>query len=62
MHSNGPRQTHGFGSRAAAALGVVAALAIAASLVRATLTLHEHAERDAAREAELDEWASADIR
>ena len=62
MHSNGPRQTHGFGSRAAAALGVVAALAIAASLVRATLALHEHAERDAAREAELDEWASADIR
>jgi hypothetical protein len=62
MHSNGSRRPHGFGPRAKAALGLLAAVAVAVSLVRATRAVHEHAERDAAREAELDEWAASDIR
>jgi glycosyltransferase A (GT-A) superfamily protein (DUF2064 family) len=62
MHSNGPRQPHGFRTRAAAALGLLAAAAVAVSLVRATLAVHDYAGRDAAREAELDDWAYSDIR
>jgi hypothetical protein len=38
---------------------VFAAVAIVASVVRALAMLQDHAARDAAREAELDEWAYA---
>lgn len=62
MHSNGPRQPHGFGARATAALALLAGVAVAVSLVRATFAVHDRAGRDAAREAELDEWAYSDIR
>lgn len=62
MHSNGPRQPQGFGARATATLGLLAAVAVAVSLVRATIAVHDRAGRDAAREAELDDWAHSDIR
>ncbi len=62
MPSNGSRQSHGFGPRAAVAVALVTAVTVATAAVRASQALHAQAERDAAREAELDEWASSDIR
>ena len=60
MASNGLHESHGFGAVAAAALGVLAAFAIAGSLVRFAAAWRQAAEADAQREAELDEWAHSD--
>lgn len=61
MPSNGSRRPHGFGPRGAVAVALVAAVTVAAA-IRASQALHAQAERDAAREAELDEWAFSDMR
>ena len=58
MHSTGFRRPWTFDeTTVATAIGAIAVFAIAAALIRIGLALRIEADKDAQREAELDDWA-----